>query len=96
MIEVVESPQFRKWFRGLKDKNAAIAITKRINRVKGGLFGDVKSVGDGVSELRFHLSAGHRVYFLKRGLAVVILLYGGDKSSQEADIEKAKEIAKTV
>lgn len=47
-------------------------------------------------ELRFHLSAGHRVYFLKRGLTLVILLYGGDKSSQEADIEKAKEIAKTV
>lgn len=96
MIEIVEVPQFRKWFRGLKDKNAAIAITKRINRVRGGLFGDVKSVGGGVMELRFHLSAGHRVYFLKRGLTMVILLYGGDKSSQEADIEKAKEIAKTV
>lgn len=96
MIEIRESPQFRKWFRGLKDNNAAIAITKRINRVRGGLFGDVKPVGGGVSELRFHLSAGHRVYFLKRGLTVVILLYGGDKSSQEADIEKAKEIAKTV
>lgn len=96
MIDVVESPLFKKWFRGLKDKNAAIAITKRINRVKGGLFGDVKPVGDGISELRFHLSAGYRVYFLKRGLTVVILLYGGDKSSQDADIEKAKEIAKTV
>lgn len=96
MIEVRQTELFVKWHKSLKDRKAAVSIAKRILRIQGGLLGDVKSVGGGVSELRIHLAAGYRLYFVRRGSVLVVLLCGGDKDSQDADIRKAKELAKTV
>ncbi|KAF0097831.1 MAG: addiction module toxin [Rhodospirillaceae bacterium] len=96
MLEVRQTDLFKKWYQNLRDKKAAAAVTARINRLGFGLFGDVKPVGEGVSELRIKVGPGYRVYFVQRGKTVVILLCGGDKSTQSADIKKAKEIAPTV
>ena len=73
-----------------------VRIAKRIDRIASGNFGDAKSVGDGVSELRFAFGPGYRVYYTRRGDVVVILLCGGDKDSQERDIERAKMMAKEI
>ena len=96
MIEVRQTELFAKWHKGLKDHKASIAIEKRILRFGVGLFGDAKSVGEGVMEARIHISAGYRIYFVERDQTVVILLCGGNKATQAADIRKAKEIASTV
>lgn len=93
MIEVRQTELFAKWLRGLKDHKAKVAVAARLRRFEGGLFGDAKSVGKGVLEARIHISAGYRIYFVQQGETVVILLCGGDKSTQAADIRKAKEIA---
>lgn len=81
---------FNDWLEGLKDQKTRVIIRTRINRVRLGLFGDVKSVGEGVYELRIATGSGYRVYFGQDGETIVILLCGGDKSSQNRDIEKAK------
>lgn len=78
---------------GLCDIPARVRIAKRIDRISEGNFGDFKSVGDGVSELRFTFGPGYRVYYMQRGNIVVILLCGGDKDSQGKDIERAKAMA---
>ncbi len=96
MIEVRKTAQFTKWFDSLKDRKGRARIQARIDRVEMGHFGDVESVGEGVSELRIFYGPGYRVYFVQRNSVVVILLSGGDKDSQQADIAKAKEIAKQV
>ena len=96
MIEVRTTTRFIKWFNSLKDRRAKARIQARIDRVEMGHFGDVASVGEGVSELRFFYGPGYRVYFVQRNAIVVILLSGGDKSSQNADIAKAKAIAKQL
>ena len=96
MVEVRQTKLFAKWLAGLKDRRAQTAIAKRIRRIEGGLPGDVKPVGEGVSEARIHINAGYRLYFVQRGKTVVILLCGGDKSTQAADIAKAKEMAPTA
>ena len=96
MIEVRQHKVFEKWFRKLADMNAKARILVRIGRVEQGNLGDHKSVGDGVSELRLTYGPGYRVYFTMRGDQVVILLCGGDKDSQEADIARAKELAKEL
>tara|TARA_R110001599_G_scaffold319443_2_gene529273 strand:+ start:688 stop:984 length:297 start_codon:yes stop_codon:yes gene_type:complete len=96
MIEVRTTAQFKKWFNSLKDRKARFRIQARIDRVEMGHFGDVEPVGEGVSELRIFYGPGYRVYFVERSAVVVILLLGGDKSSQQADIAKAKEIAKQL
>ncbi|MBA1379516.1 type II toxin-antitoxin system RelE/ParE family toxin [Pseudomonas brassicacearum subsp. neoaurantiaca] len=75
---------------------AKIAIARRIDRAAAGNLGDVKAVGDGVSELRVDIGAGYRVYFIMRGGVVIVLLAGGDKSSQNADIRRAKKLAKEI
>ena len=80
----------------LRDIPARARIAKRIDRIALGNFGDAKSVGGGVSELRFTFGPGYRVYYTRRGDIVVILLCGGDKGSQEQDIERAKAIAKEI
>lgn len=82
---------FEKWFKGLKDRKARAAITNRLNRVLLGNFGDCKSVGQGVYELRVQFGPGYRVYFGKERDIVIVLLAGGDKSTQTKDIEKAKK-----
>lgn len=96
MIEIRKTEIFTKWFEGLKDRQAKARIQARIDRVQMGNFGDVAPVGEGISELRIFYGPGYRVYFIKRGVAVVILLSGGDKSSQTSDIVRAKEIVKQL
>lgn len=96
MIEVTETPTFTRWFRRLRDRNARARIDVRIYRLSLGLYGDTKSVGKGVSEMRIRYGPGYRVYFCERGGDVVILLAGGDKSSQSRDIRTAHELAKQV
>jgi len=85
-----------KWYARLKDIRAKTRIAVRIRRMQLGLIGDAKSVGDGVSELRFDFGPGYRVYYTERGSEIVILLAGGDKSTQERDIKKAKKLAQNI
>ncbi len=93
MIEIRKTEIFAKWFNKLSDRRARARIQARIDRVEMGNFGDVAPVGEGVSELRIFYGPGYRVYFVQKNSVVVILLSGGDKSSQQSDIAKAKEIA---
>ena len=96
MLEVRRTAEFMEWIGALRDVPARARIAKRIDRIALGNFGDAKSVGDGVSELRFTFGPGYRVYYARRGDVVVILLCGGDKDSQERDIERAKAMAKEI
>ena len=96
MIEIRETDTYKNWFLTLKDKRAKARIDVRIKRVSLGNFGDVEPVGNGVSELRIDYGAGYRVYFVKRGNIIVILLCGGDKSTQSKDIQKARELAQKL
>ncbi len=96
MIEIRQTVVFADWLDGLRDAIAVKRIKQRLARVQIGLFGDAKSVGDGVSELRVDHGPGYRVYFARRGDVVVILLCGGDKGSQKRDIARAKDINKEV
>lgn len=94
MIEIVQSETFRNWLSGLRDRQAVVRINARIRRLSFGNAGDVKPVRSGISELRIDHGPGYRVYFIKRGSVTAILLAGGDKRTQEADIERAIKIAK--
>jgi len=96
MITVLETENFKNWIRNLKDRIAQSIITARIRRISGGNFGDSKPVGDGICELRIDYGSGFRVYFTQREQEIVILLCGGDKSTQSRDIETAKRIAKNI
>lgn len=96
MIEVRQTETFRDWLSGLADKRAMHRIVERIERVGFGLYGDVKPVGGGVSELRIDYGPGYRVYFVQRGKTLVVLLCGGDKRSQARDIRRAKAMAKEL
>ena len=96
MIEVRKTEIFAKWFENLKDRRAKARIQARIDRVETGNLGDIAPVGEGVSELRIFYGPGYRVYFVEINSVIVILLSGGDKSSQQSDIVKAKEIAKQL
>ena len=87
---------FDAWFSGLKDKQAARRVQVRIDRAEDGNFGDCAPVGEGVSEMRVHYGTGYRVYFVQRGMEVVILLAGGDKSTQSGDIKTALDIARQL
>ena len=93
IIEIRQTEQFIKWFVKLKDKRARAKIAIRIRRVSLGNLGDVKSVGGGISELRIDYGPGYRVYFTQRSRQLIILLGGGDKTSQASDIKKAKQLA---
>ena len=92
-IEVIQSATFEKWFEGLKDGQAVARINARIRRLTIGHFGDAKPVRAGISELRIDCGPGYRVYFMRRGAIIVVLLAGGDKSTQDRDIKCAIEIA---
>lgn len=81
---------YTEWFRRLHDAKAKTSIGKRLRRVEAGNFGDCKPVGEGVSELRIDFGPGYRIYFGQRGTVLVILLCGGEKSTQDRDIAKAK------
>jgi probable addiction module antidote protein/putative addiction module killer protein len=93
MIEIRQTEVFANWFRGLRDRQARARIQVRIDRLQIGLPGDVKPIGEGVSELRIDYGPGYRVYFTKRGRELIILIAGGDKRTQERDIKKAIQLA---
>ena len=94
--EIVTTPIFIKWMQKLKDRQAVKAIAIRMDRAMLGNLGDIKPVGQGVSEMRIFVGKGYRVYFVTRNNKLVILLCGGDKSSQQADIKQAKELAMLI
>lgn len=92
MLDIKQTATYQKWQRKLKDQRAKALIAARVFRLANGLPGDVKPVGQGVSELRIHHGPGYRVYFYQRGNEVILLLCGGDKSSQQKDIETALQL----
>lgn len=95
MLEIVQSTTFSRWLAKLKDRAAVMRINARIRRVaETANFGDAKPVRDGVGEIRIDYGPGYRLYYLQHGPIVVVLLAGGDKSTQDADIKRAVEIAK--
>ena len=93
MKEIRRSSVFIKWHKNLRDRQAVARINTRIDRLAEGNFGDTKPVGDGLSELRIDYGPGYRVYFKNTGKKIVILLCGGDKRTQQADIINARKIA---
>jgi putative addiction module killer protein len=93
MIEIRQTAVFAKWIAGLRDRRARAKIAARIDRLAFGNAGDAEPVGEGVSELRIHYGPGYRVYFTRRGPVVIVLLCGGDKSTQAQDIKTAKALA---
>ncbi len=96
MVEVRQTSEFSTWLRRLKDDNAAARIVARIRRMERGNVGDSRSVGAGVMEMRIDYGPGYRVYYVRRGEALVILLCAGDKRTQVRDIRRAQELARDV
>ena len=95
MMEVIQSETFARWLGRLKDRVAVMRINARIRRLtETGSFGDAKPVREGISEMRTDHGPGYRLYFIRSGPVIVVLLAGGDKSTQDADIKRAIEIAK--
>ena len=93
MIEIRKTEIFAEWMAGLRDIRARAKIAVRIDRLASGNAGDVAPVGEGISELRIHYGPGYRVYFIRQGLALIVLLCGVDKSTQTKDIRTAKALA---
>ncbi len=93
MTELIRSASFDRWLLGLKDTRAAARIKVRLDRLAMGNAGDVRPVGEGISEMRVDYGPGYRVYYTQRGQLLLLLLCGGDKSTQQKDIERAKAIA---
>jgi putative addiction module killer protein len=96
MADVQQTAIFRDWHRNLRDRRAAARITSRIQRLANDYLGDVKSIGEGVSEMRIEYGPGYRIYFTRRGRTVYVLLCGGDKSTQNRDIRTARQLAKEI
>jgi putative addiction module killer protein len=96
VVEVRQTEQFRAWLAGLRDERARARILKRLDRAQAGNLGDVAPVGEGVSEMRIFYGPGYRVYFVQRGSELIVLLCGGDKSTQGVDIAEAKAMAKEI
>ena len=92
MLELKQTETFRKWRTKLRDERARAAIASRLDRLAFGHTGDVKPVGDGISELRIHYGPGYRVYFRKAGNTIIVLLCGGDKNTQVRDIKTARRL----
>jgi len=96
MYLIKQTDLFSKWLTKLKDIKGKVAVLRRIDRVKKGNFGDHKSVGSEVSELRITVGAGYRVYYTKKADEIIILLVGGDKSTQSKDIAKAQQLCREL
>ena len=96
MIEVRQTSVYSEWFADIRDRTAKVRIDIRIRRLSLGNPGDVKSIGEGVSELRVDHGPGYRVYFIKKADVYIVLLAGGDKSSQDKDIRNAKALAREL
>ena len=95
-MEITYTEVFERWLKGLRDQRAKASILSRIERIEDGNFGDHRSVGGGVSELRISVGQGYQVYYTTRQATAVILLCGGDKSRQTQNIRQAQQIAKEV
>jgi len=93
MVSIRPLPEFTEWLDGLSDASMRGVVAARIKRLERGLMEDVEPVGDGVSELRIHFGAGWRIYFVQRGVQLIVLLAGGSKRTQKADIKRAKVLA---
>ena len=93
VIKVLQTETFRRWLGRLRDDRAVVSIATRLERIARGNIGDVRPLGGGVSELRTTSGPGYRLYFIRRGAEVIVLLCGGDKGSQSRDIERAKRMA---
>lgn len=96
ILTIRQTETFKAWLADLRDRNARRRIAQRLLRVQAGLFGDVKPVGECVSELRVDYGPGYRVYFVQRGSELIVLLCGGDKRTQEQDIRLARSMAKEI
>ena len=95
-MEIVYTEVFETWLKRLRDRRAKVSIASRIERIEDGNFGDHKAVGGGISELRITVGQGYRVYYTIRNTRVVILLCGGDKSTQHRDIQRARQMASAL
>ena len=93
---IVETLEFIRWLEGLKDLRAAARITYRIDMLAAGHHGQFRPLGGGVNELKIDYGPGYRIYYMERNREIVILLFGGDKSSQDADIKRAKDLAVSI
>jgi len=93
VFSIKSLPEFTEWLDSLSDASVRGVVAARIKRLERGLMGDVESIGDGVSELRIHFGAGWRIYFVQRGVQLIVLLVGGSKRTQKADIKRAKALA---
>ena len=96
MVEVRQTEEFAAWLRKLRDRQARARILVRIDRLRLDLLGDVRPVGQGLSEVRVNYGPGYRVYFRKRGQSLIILLAGGDKRTQSRDIRTALRLARNL
>lgn len=96
MYTVIETDEFSQWLGGLKDRATLIRLARRLNKARRGNLGDINPVGEGVMEMREFFGPGWRLYYVERAGALVIMLGGGDKSSQTGDIERAKQLAKEL
>lgn len=96
MVDIKKTDVYARWLDNLRDIRARARVLARVERLAAGNPGDVKSVGEGVSEMRIDYGPGYRVYFTRRGNEIVILLAGGDKSTQNADIKTAQELARNL
>jgi len=96
MVDIKKTEVYARWLDNLRDIRARARVLARVERLAAGNPGDVKSVGEGVSEMRIDYGPGYRVYFTRHGNEIVILLAGGDKSTQNADIKTAQELARNL
>lgn len=96
MIEIKRLPEFDAWFDSLKDVTTKARLNARLKKVSFGNLGDVEPVGSGVSEMREHFGAGWRMYFVQHGKTIIVMLGGGDKSTQKRDIANAIALSKTL
>jgi len=96
MFTIRQLPEFAAWLSGIKDTKTRLRLAKRLDKAQRGLLGDVQPVGEGVSEMREDFGPGWRMYYVQRGAVLIVMLGGGDKSTQARDIAKAKLLAATL
>ena len=96
MYEIEMTEEFVNWLNGLQDSKTQKIVVKRIRTISLGTFGDVRSLDNGLFEAKIHYGPGYRLYFVNRGQRIIIMLCGGDKSTQKRDLKRARELAKEI